>query len=139
MPISIPRLRTWFAIIAVATLLTVVGFYSYARYKVHRALKDIPAKLGVEVQQSTDNFSLSKSEGGHTLFTIKAAKAIQFKRGQTAQLKEVSIIVYGRRSERFDQIYGASFTYDQKAGTIIADGDVMIELQANSAPGAQPD
>ena len=139
MPISIPRLRTWFAIIAVVTVLTVVGFYSYARYRVHRALKEIPAKLGVEIQQSTENFSLSKSEGGHTLFTIKASKAIQYKTGGHAQLKEVSIIVYGRRSERFDQIYGSSFDYDPQSGTVSANGDVMIDLQANGDPSKQPD
>ncbi len=139
MPISIPRLRTWFAVIAVATVLAVAGFYFYARYRVRTALREVPKQLGIDVQQSTDNFSLSKSEGGHTLFTIKASKAIQYKKGGNAQLKEVSIIVYGRHSERFDQIYGASFDYDQKAGTISANGDVLIDLQANGQPGAQPD
>jgi lipopolysaccharide export system protein LptA len=139
MPISIPRLRIGFAIIAIATVLTVVGFYSYARYRVHRALKDIPEKLGIEIQQSTDNFSLSKSEGGHTLFTIKASKAIQYKQGGHAQLKEVSIIVYGRHSERFDQIYGSSFEYDPQAGTVSANGDVMIDLQANGDAAKSPD
>jgi lipopolysaccharide export system protein LptA len=139
MPISISRLRIGFAIIAIATMLTVVGFYSYARYRVHRALKDIPEKLGIEIQQSTDNFSLSKSEGGHTLFTIKASKAIQYKQGGHAQLKEVSIIVYGRRSERFDQIYGSSFEYDPQAGTVSANGDVMIDLQANGDATKSPD
>jgi lipopolysaccharide export system protein LptA len=139
MPISIPRLRTWFAMIAIATFLTVVGFYGYARYKVHRALKDIPARLGVEIQQSTENFSLSKSEGGHTLFTIKASKAIQYKQGGRAQLNEVSIIVYGKNSERFDQIYGSSFEYDPQGGTVSANGDVMIDLQANGDAAKQPD
>jgi lipopolysaccharide export system protein LptA len=139
MPISIPRLRTWFAIIAIATVLTVLGFYSYARYRVHRALKDIPEKLGIEIQQSTDNFSLSKSEGGHTLFTIKASKAIQYKQGGHAQLKDVSIIVFGKHSERFDQIYGSSFEYDPEAGTVSANGDVMIDLQANGDAAKHPD
>jgi len=139
MPISIPRLRIWFAIIAVATVLAVLGFYGYARYKVRHAIREIPARLGIEIQQSTDNFSLSKSEGGHTLFTIRASKAIQYKQGGHAQLKEVSIIVYGRHSERFDQIYGASFDYDPQAGTISANGDVLIDLQANGNPGVQPD
>jgi lipopolysaccharide export system protein LptA len=139
MPISIPRLRTWFAVIAVATLVAVAGFYGYARYTLHRKLHELPARLGIEIQQSTENFSLSKSEGGHTLFTIRASKAIQYKQGGKAQLKEVSIIVYGRRSERFDQIYGSSFDYDPQAGTVSANGDVMIDLQANGKPGAQPD
>lgn len=139
MPISIPRLRTWFAMIAIATALTVAGFYFYARYKVHHALEQIPGKLGVEIQQSTDNFSLSKSEGGRTLFTIKASKAIQYKQGGHAQLKEVSIIVYGKHSERFDQIYGSEFDYDPQAGTVSANGDVMIDLQANGDPANHPD
>lgn len=139
MPISIPRLRTWFAVIAIATVVAVAGFYGYARYRVRNALKEVPGKLGIDIQQTTDNFSFSKSEGGHTLFTIRAAKAVQYKRGGNAQLKEVSIIVYGRHSERFDQIYGSSFDYDQEAGTITANGDVMIDLQANGDATAAPD
>jgi lipopolysaccharide export system protein LptA len=40
--------------------------------------------------------------------------------------------VYGRNSDRFDQIYGKDFEYDQQAGTVVAKGEVHIDLQGNA-------
>src|SRR5512146_3212711 len=129
MPVNISRLRYWFAAATIAAVLVVAGFYFYARYRFYHAVKEIPQKLGVEVQQSTESFSLSKSEGGRTLFTIRASKAVQYKQGGRAELKDVSILVYGRESDRFDQIYGSDFEYDPGTGNVVAKGDVHIDLE----------
>jgi lipopolysaccharide export system protein LptA len=139
MPVSIPRLRTWFAVLGLATAIVVAGFYFYARWQIHKAIREVPQKLGVEIQQSTEGFSLSKSEGGRTLFTIKASKAIQYKQGGRARLRDVTILVYGRKANRFDQIYGSGFEYDPQAGTITATGEVHIDLEANSEGPGNPD
>jgi len=110
----------------------VAGFYARARYEVHQALKNLPGKVGIDIQQSSQGFTLSKSEGGRTLFTIHASKATQFKDGGRAELHDVNIIVYGRNSDRFDQIYGDQFDYDQQSGMVVATGDVHIDLEGNS-------
>jgi len=138
-PISIPRLRTWFALIAIATVLLVAGFYVYAQYRLKSAVRDLPKKLGVDIQQSTEGFTLSKSEGGRTLFTIRASRAVQYKQGGRAQLSDVNIVVYGRDSNRYDQIYGSGFDYDPQAGTVAATGEVHIDLQAVGDPSERPD
>ena len=80
---------------ALAILSVVAGFYLYARFQMRLALKNLPGKIGIDIQQSTEGFSLSKSEGGRTLFTIHASKATQFKQGGRAELHDVNIIVYG--------------------------------------------
>jgi len=139
MPISIPRLRVWFATLAVVVTAVVAGFYFYAQVQSRRLLKQLPQKLGVEVQQSTQGFSLSKSEGGRTVFTIRAANAVQYAEGGHAKLRDVSIVVYGRDSTRFDQIYGSEFEYDPRAGTIAAHGEVQIDLEGNASGPQQPD
>lgn len=139
MPISIPRLRTWFALLAVATVVVVAGFYFYAQIRLRRAVKQVPQKLGINIQQSTEGFSLSKSEGGRTLFTIKASKAVQYKEGGKASLQDVNIVVYGKDSNRFDQIYGSGFEYDPQNGTVAANGEVHIDLEANAEGPGQPD
>ncbi len=139
MPVSIPRLRTWFAVLGLATAVVVAGFYFYARWRVSNAVKEVPKQLGVEIQQSTEGFSLSKSEGGRTLFTIKASKAIQYKTGGRATLQDVNIVIYGRKANRFDQIYGSGFEYDPQAGTITATGEVHIDLEANVEGPEKPD
>ena len=132
MPVSIPRLRIWFAVMALAVISVVAGFYLYARHQLRITLKNLPAKVGINIQQSSEGFTLSKSEGGRTLFTIHAAKVTQFKQGGRAQLHDVNIIVYGRQSDRFDQIFGDDFEYDQEAGTVVARGEVHIDLQGNT-------
>lgn len=140
MPLNPKTLRNWFLALAVIVVAVVIGFYIHARNRVREAIKEIPQKkLGIEIQQSTQGFSLSKSEGGRTLFTIRAAKAVQYKTGGRAELEKVDIIVYGKEANRFDQIYGDKFVYDPDTGDVSAQGDVHIDLEANLQGPANPD
>ena len=138
MPVNVSRLRYWFGAAAIAVMLIVAGFFFYARYRVYTAVSEVPQKLGVEIQQSTDTFSLSKSEGGRTLFTVRASKAVQYKQGGRAELHDVNIIVYGRDSNRFDQIHGATFEYDPQTGNVVAEGQVQIDLEASDVGPISP-
>lgn len=127
---NVERLRKWFVLAAIALAVVVAGSYFYKRQLERRVVAQVSQKLGVDVQQSTQGFTLSKSEGGRTLFTIRAGKAVQYKTGGKATLEDVSIIVYGRNSERYDQIYGSQFEYDQATGEVAARGEVHIDLEA---------
>ena len=129
MPLSIPRLRIWFAVLALAAVAVVGGFYFRARMAMRDALRDLPGKVGIDIQQTSEGFTMSKSEGGRTLFTIHASKATQFKQGGHATLHNVYIIVYGRQSDRFDRISGDDFDYDQRSGDVVSKGLVHIDMQ----------
>src|SRR3954447_18024797 len=124
MPLNVRRLRVLFAAAAVLLIVIVTGFYFYARYRVRTAIRQLPQKLGVEIQQSTNGFTLSRSEQGRTMFSIHASNAVQYKQGGKAELHDVNIIVYGHEGNRYDQIYGASFEYDPQAQTVTAKGYV---------------
>jgi lipopolysaccharide export system protein LptA len=139
MSFPITRLRHWLAITAIVLAVAVTGMYLYARWRVRNALKDVPHRIGLEVQQSAEGFTVSKSEQGRTVFTIRASKAVQFKAGGRAELQDVNIIVYGRDSTRFDQIYGSQFTYDPQSGEVSAKGEVQIDLEANPGGVTTPD
>jgi lipopolysaccharide export system protein LptA len=139
MPLEVSLLRRWFALGAVALALTVTVVYFYARHRLENALKEVPEKIGIEVQQSAQGFSISRSEQGHTLFQIHADKAVQFKAGGRTELHDVTITLYGRDSSRFDQIYGANFEYDPQSGDVIGKGEVQIDLEANARGSAGPD
>lgn len=139
MPVNIARLRNWFLAAALLVIAVVAGFYLHGRQQVEKAVRNVPKKLGVEVQQSTSGFSLSKSEGGRTLFTIKAARAVQYRQGGRAELEKVDIIAYGKQANRFDQIYGDKFSYDPQTGDIAAEGQVHIDLEANAQGPQNPD
>ena len=139
MPLSISRLRRWFAAGAIAVTLTVAGVYFYARHRVQNALKQVPQKIGLEIQQSATGFTISKSEQGRTIFKVEASKAVQFKQGGHAELHDVAITVYGRDSARYDRIYGSDFEYNQESGDVTAQGEVQIDLEANPEGVLNPD
>src|ERR1700719_2669200 len=125
------RLRRWFALGAILMIATVAGMYFYARWRVHRVVHDIPAKIGLDIQQTAEGFSISKSVEGRTLFTVSASKAVQFKGGGRAELHNVKIVIYGKDAGRFDRITGDDFEYDPASGNVSAKGTVLIDLEAN--------
>jgi len=138
MPLDPKRLRRWFAAAAIFVIAVSVAYYLYGRIRGWR-VERTPAKMGVEVQQSTQGFTLSKSEAGRTIFTVHASNAVQYKEGGRALLHDVNILVYGRRSDRFDQISGDNFEYDPNSGDIIAHGAVDIDLEGNAQGPLRPD
>jgi lipopolysaccharide export system protein LptA len=139
MTLPIYRLRRWLVVIAVIFTAVVAGMYFYARARQRNVLKEIPNKLGFDIKQTANGFQFSKSDGKRTLFTIQASDLKQFKLNGSAELHNVSIVLYGRDSSRFDQIYGDAFTYDKKSGNVIASGDVQIDLEANPTGLKGPD
>jgi len=128
-PVS--RLRHWFALGAILMIATVAGMYFYARLSLRKAVHNIPARIGLDIQQTAEGFSISKSVEGRTLFTVSASKAVQFKEGGRAELHNVKIVIYGKDAGRFDRITGDDFEYDPASGNVNAKGTVLIDLEAN--------
>ena len=139
MSLEVSRLRRWFAMGAAAVVLMVSGAYFCARYRVTNALKEVPGKIGLDIQQSAQGFTISKSDQGHTLFKVQASKAIQYRQGGHAELHDVAITLYGSDSSRYDQIYGQTFDYDPASGDVASKGEVQIDLQANPEGTLNPD
>jgi len=139
MAFQISHLRRWFAAATVGLLLVVGGVYFYARKRVENALKEVPAKIGTEIQQSAQGFTYSHSEGSRTIFKIQASRSVQYKEGGRVELHDVTITLYGRDSSRFDQIYGADFEYDPRSGEVVGKGEVQMNLEANPEGLIHPD
>jgi len=139
MPVLITRLRRWFAVAAILLAAVLAVFYVYAQIRARQEVRQVPQVLGLQIQQSTNGFTLSKSESGRTLFTVRAAREVEFKTGGRAELNDVTIIVYGRQGNRFDQISGKKFDYDPRSGDVVADGEVHIDLQSNEQGPVAPD
>jgi lipopolysaccharide export system protein LptA len=139
MSLPVYRLRRLLALTAVLLTLVVAGMYFYARSRATNVLKQIPGKIGYNIKRTASGFQFSKSDGKRTLFTIQASDVKEFKLNGNAELHNVSIVLYGRDSSRFDQIYGDDFAYDQKTSDVTAKGDVQIDLVANPAGLGSPD
>ena len=139
MPLPISRMRRWFAGAAIAGIVGVAGVYFHARHGAQNALKQVPEKIGVDIEQSATGFTVSKSLQGRTLFKIEASKAVQFKQGGLVELHNVAITLYGRDSSRWDRIYGDDFEYNQQSGDVAAKGRVRIDLETNPEGLLSPD
>ena len=139
MPLPIYRLRRWLAATAVLFTLAVAGMYFYARMRAISVLKEFPGKIGYDIKQTATGFQFSKSDGGRTIFTIQATDLKEFKINGRAELHNVTIVLYGRDSSRFDQIYGDDFAYDPKSGDVTAKGEVQIDIEANPSGLTSPD
>ncbi len=139
MSLPVTRLRRWFLGAALLMSAVVAGFYFYARWQVAQQITKPLEKLGINIQQSAEGFTISRSEGGRTIFTIKAKRLVQLKLSGHATLEDVQVIVYGKDSSRFDQITGKRFDYDKQSGEVKAQGEVEIDLQGNAGGVLAPD
>lgn len=140
MRITIERLRSWVLIAAGVLIAIILGVFGYTRYKLSHMGRDLPRKLGVNIQQDANGFTFSKSQGGRTLFTLHASRLVQYKSGGHATLHDVSITLYGSDNSRSDHVYGKEFDYDQQAQTAHAVGTVQIDVQAPAnARGTTPE
>jgi lipopolysaccharide export system protein LptA len=130
MPITIEKLRRWMLLAVIFIVAGIAVLLLIAQHERRKLLRDLPAKLGVDIQQQTNEFTYSQSVQGKTLFTLHAAKAVQMKGGGNIKLHDVTIILYGRKQDRADRIAGEEFDYDPGSGIARADGDVFLDLQA---------
>lgn len=129
MRVTIEGVRRWILLAASLLLAIVAGFFIYGRARLRHIEKDLPARLGVNIQQTATGFSYTQTSQGHPLFTLKASKLVQLKAGH-ALLHDVDITLYGPPgSGRADRIRGSDFDYNQNDGVAMSQGDVEIELE----------
>ena len=130
-------LRAWIAVIAGLLVAAIAGFFVYGRWQGSRLSHDVPGGLGSLVQQSTEGFTHSESRGGHTIYSLHASKAVQFKSDGHLELHDVSITLYSAQGAPSNRIYGSAFDWDPAKGIARAMGEVQIDLQGATASGAQ--
>ena len=130
-------LRMWIAVVAGLLVAAITGFFVYGRWQGRRLGHDVPYGLGTSIQQSTDGFTYSESRAGHTIYTLHASKAVQFKSGNHAQLHDVSITLYDAQGAPSNHIYGSDFDWDPVNGIARAMGEVQIDFQGSAGSGAQ--
>lgn len=130
MRITIASLRFWIVGLTVMLVAVLASFFAYERHKASQILSDLPAKLGVQIAQSSDAYTLSRTgKNGKPAFSLHASKAVQFTGGNGAVLHDVVITLYGAEGDRADRIAGSEFDYNQKSGMVTAKGEVQIDLQ----------
>ena len=135
MRLTIERMRTLVLGTGAVLIVALAGFLAVARWKSHFNLREIPKRLGANIQQEANGVTYTQARGGHTLFKIHASKVVQLKQGGHAVLHDVQIELYGEDGNRVDRISGDEFEWDDKSKTATAGGPVEITL---TRPGERP-
>lgn len=136
---TVERLRISLVVVALGLVLLLVAAFFYTRWQVHRIARDLPARLGIQIQQSTEGFTYSKTEQGRTVFTLHAARAIQYRAGGHAILHDVRIQVFNPKDGLADTITGSQFEYDSLAGIVRSVDEARIDLHVPpDASSSQP-
>jgi lipopolysaccharide export system protein LptA len=131
------RLRFWILVLGGALIAAIAVFFVYGRWQGRRLGHDLPYGLGNAIQQSTEGFTYSESRGGHTIYTLHASKAVQYKKDGHAELHDVSITLYGAKGAPANRIYGNTFDWDPVHGVARAMGEVQIDFQGSASSGSQ--
>ncbi len=146
MRFTIERLRTLVLVAGVLLVIALGVFLGTARLRNRFNRKDIPQKLGLNIQEEANGFVYTHEVRGHMLYKIHASKQVQLKRDDKVflQLHNVKIELYAEDGSRVDRIEGDEFEYDPNSGIARAVGPVEITLTKPTvapaiAPKATPD
>ena len=131
------RYARWAAIAAALIAVVVGGVYAKRALRRFRALRNGPVAVSVDVQQQSAQFSFSKVEQSHTIFTVRASHATQYKEENRAVLEDVWITLYGRDGSRNDNIHTRECSYDG-SGDVRCEGEVTIDMANANPASARP-
>ncbi|HUD56801.1 MAG TPA: hypothetical protein VMR02_16340 [Terracidiphilus sp.] len=127
MRFTIERIRTVVLIAGVLLVAALGVFLTVGRWKSPFNRRDLPKKLGIDIQQEANGFTHAEFHAGHAQFKITASKVEQLKDSRY-RLHVVKIEMYDPNGGGTDRIEGSEFEYDQQAGIAKADGPVEITL-----------
>jgi LPS export ABC transporter protein LptC len=134
------RYARWAASTAAVIALAVGGVYVERAIRAARARRIAPAVILATVQRQSGEFTYSGGEKDHTLYTIRASHATEFKDQDRTLLQDVWVTIYGRDGSRNDNIHTRECSYAPKTGDIRCEGEVQIDIQsAKSASRKAPE
>lgn len=123
------RYARWSAGVAIAIALIVAGIFVRGRFADRAARKNLPPSVPPSVAQQSSDFTYSKNVEGHTLFTIRASQATEFKDKNRSLLENVAIAIYGPEGKRNDSVRANECSYEPATGSIRCQGTVQIDLR----------
>ncbi|MGH9785242.1 MAG: hypothetical protein ACRD88_13755, partial [Terriglobia bacterium] len=128
-----PRPFRWLVLAGIVAVLgaTLSSFRTRTRERAEP--RPAPHRISPQVSQQTQAFSLSKTLGDHTLYTVEAKEVTHFE--NRVVLRDASILLYGKQGERRDRIATQEAEFDPATGTLTISGEVTMHL---GIPAAEP-
>ena len=131
------RYARWAASAAGVIALVVGGVYAERAIRSARARSAAPPVVPAAVQRQSGEFTYSGGEKDHTLYTIRASHATEFKDEDRTLLQDVWVTIYGRDGSRNDNIHTRECSYTPKTGDVHCVGEVEIDIQAAKTPAGK--
>jgi lipopolysaccharide export system protein LptA len=132
---TIERLRTLVLIGGLLLLAAIVISLVGGQWARRFLKKDLPNRLGINIQQQADGINYTQSRKGKIIFKLHAAREQKLKLNGETLLHDVRIDLYGEDGNRADTISGSEFHYDPNLGLATAAGAVEITMMR---PGVKP-
>ncbi len=93
----------------------------------------IPPSPEKGVTQQNSGYTFTRSNKGHPVFTVHAARTVSYQSGNSTTLEDVRVETYGRKGDTGDLLSTDRCQYNPVTGDFLAAGPVQIELSANSS------
>ena len=106
---TIERLRTLLLIGGGLLVAAILIFLAAGQWTRHFLGKDLPKRLGINIEQQADGVNYTQTRKGKTIFKIHAARAVTMKGNGKTLLHDVKIDLYGEDGSRADTISGSEF------------------------------
>jgi len=126
------------ATFAAVVFFILAGIYGWRSLQQARSVRSAPPPVPVTVQQQSQKFSLSKANGGLTLFQVEASSTTAFVTGNRNILEGVAITMFGQHGDRNDRIHTKECEYFSDTGRVVCHGDVHVDLEAASDARTRP-
>src|SRR5215472_14439591 len=124
------RYARWSALAATVLAAITGTIYLKRQWVAHVEIRRAPPPLTEDKERQSIGLTLSKNEGGHTVFTVEASKSTDFKGKDISLLEDVKITVFGKDGERHDTIHTQSCNYAKADGGIQCSGNVWMDLES---------
>jgi len=132
------RYARFAGIVAILLSVAVAAVFISRSVRQASARRHGPKPVPSSVQQSSAQFSISKTDKDRTIYTVQASQATQFKDQDLSVLQDVVVTMYGQDGSRDDTIHTRECRYEPGSGKIRCEGAVQIEIRSATKGDASP-
>ncbi len=125
--------KKWIVRIVVGAFSVTAATVAIAFWRINarrEKLRPVFEALPHNVHQQLTGYSITRSEEGRPVFTVRAAKTLALREGGTVHLEDVSVEIFGREGDRHDLLGTHQCEYHPDTGDFLSSGTVEIELNA---------
>ncbi|MGH9377377.1 MAG: LPS export ABC transporter periplasmic protein LptC [Terriglobia bacterium] len=131
------RLRRLLGLILFLTL-TVIGMGLWASLRRRTTVVNVPVTLPKNVNRRLSGYTFTRSEEGRQIFTLHAARTLDYGKGAHMLLEDVHVIIFGRAGNRHDEVTTDRCQYDSETNALACSGKASVKLEAEAGMPVKP-